>query len=642
MQRAAARIALLAAGLAATAALAMLAAPAAAQELPESEGWVEVRSPHFIVLSDAGEKQARRIAGQFENIRGVYQRALPNARVDAPMPVLIFAARNARTLDRLLPNYQDQSARTRPAGVFVSSNEKHYVALRTDASGDNPYQIVYHEYFHVVTRLSLGEIPLWLNEGMAEFWGHARFVGRSAVLGDVAAHHIRRLRDEGLIPLEEFFAVGHASPWYRGERKGLFYAQAWALVHLLMVGERGGPNRARINQLLGALERGVPAADAHRQVFGDYGLWRRELEAYIRRDAHLALTMDAPPRPDEKTFAARPLAPAETAARQADLMVLLDRPAEARALADRALALDERNALAWEVRGNLLLREAESDEAMEAFARAAELDSDSFLAHFYHAMLLTNAASSADDQAAAEAGLRRSIALHPGFPPAWSTLGLLLVRQPGREAEALEAAQRAATLEPGSVNLQVNLAHVLLRLERLEEARRAALRAAARAETDAERMAVEQLQFALSQYEDFRSRRALEIAGSRPQLSRRPPPGPTPALPPPPAEPPAADRARATPLRERQGLESATATGKISRVTCGDDLEMELVLEFDRHTLVLRAEDFSEIEYRTVGWNPPANFLPCQHLRERTAEVKYLVVSRRPFRGEIVSITIRE
>lgn len=635
------RGALRAAAAAVIAGLAGLAAPAAAQELPPSEGWIEVRSPHFVVLSDAGERQARRIAGQFENIRGVYQRALPNARVDAPMPVLIFAARNARTLDRLLPGYREQTLQARPAGVFVSGNEKHFVALRADASGANPYQIVYHEYFHVVTRLSLGEIPLWLNEGLAEFWAHARFVGRKVILGEVAAHHIRRLRDEGLIPFEEFFAVGHASPWYRGERKGLFYAQAWALVHLLMVGERDGADRARISQLLGALERGVPAADAHRQIFGDYGNWRRALEAYIRRDAHLALTVDAPPLPDERTFAARPLPAAEAAARHADLMVLLGRPAEAHALADRALALDERCALAWEVRGHLLLREEESDEAMEAFARAAELDSDSFLAHFYHAMLLTSAASSADDQAAAEAGLRRSIALHPEFPPAWSTLGLLLVRQPGREAEALEAAQRAATLEPGSVFLQVNLAHVLLRLERLEEARRAALRAAARAETDAERTAVEQLQFALSQYEDLRARRALEASGEAPRLSRRPPFGPAPPAPLPPA-PPAEERARRAPRRERQDLDSATATGKITRVTCSAEREMELVLEFDRHTLVLRAEDYAEIEYRTVGWNPPENFLPCRHLPERTAEVNYLVVSRRPFRGEIVSITIRE
>ena len=36
------------------------------------EPWVEVRSGHFVVASNAGESEARRIALEFERVRGVF------------------------------------------------------------------------------------------------------------------------------------------------------------------------------------------------------------------------------------------------------------------------------------------------------------------------------------------------------------------------------------------------------------------------------------------------------------------------------------------------------------------------------------------------------------------------------------------
>ena len=51
--------------------------------------WVEVRSPNFTVISNAGEKQARKVADEFEQIREVFQNAFPRLRVDLGKPVII-------------------------------------------------------------------------------------------------------------------------------------------------------------------------------------------------------------------------------------------------------------------------------------------------------------------------------------------------------------------------------------------------------------------------------------------------------------------------------------------------------------------------------------------------------------------------
>jgi len=43
--------------------------------------WVEVTSPHFTVISDAGDKHAVRAAWQFEQVRAVLQRLWPWANL---------------------------------------------------------------------------------------------------------------------------------------------------------------------------------------------------------------------------------------------------------------------------------------------------------------------------------------------------------------------------------------------------------------------------------------------------------------------------------------------------------------------------------------------------------------------------------
>src|SRR5437879_9154259 len=99
----AALLALIAAGLA-VAGAGVEANPAAAPP-DKTETWIEVRSPHFIVASNSNEKQARRAADQFEQIRAVFHKEFPKLRVDPGQPIFILAAKNENTLKALLPGF---------------------------------------------------------------------------------------------------------------------------------------------------------------------------------------------------------------------------------------------------------------------------------------------------------------------------------------------------------------------------------------------------------------------------------------------------------------------------------------------------------------------------------------------------------
>ena len=49
--------------------------------------WVEVHSPHFSVVTDAGEKRGREAAMRFEQMRAVFGALMTKANVNLPVPI---------------------------------------------------------------------------------------------------------------------------------------------------------------------------------------------------------------------------------------------------------------------------------------------------------------------------------------------------------------------------------------------------------------------------------------------------------------------------------------------------------------------------------------------------------------------------
>ena len=59
--------------------------------------WYEVTTPHFVVVSNDKEKDVLEVAEQFEQIRSVFQMALPRARTGT-MRLHILAVKNEKSL----------------------------------------------------------------------------------------------------------------------------------------------------------------------------------------------------------------------------------------------------------------------------------------------------------------------------------------------------------------------------------------------------------------------------------------------------------------------------------------------------------------------------------------------------------------
>jgi hypothetical protein len=191
--------------------LVVVLSPLLAQAREKPENWVEVRSPHFSVVSNSNEKQARRVADQFEHMRSVFHTLFPKIQIDTLGSITVLAIKDEKDFRALEPPEYLAKGQLKLGGLFLRGPDKNYVLLRLDAEGEHPYAVVYHEYTHLL--LSRAEwMPLWLNEGLAEFYQNTDIREKEVALGQPSPENLLLLRQNRLLPLATLFAIATRHP----------------------------------------------------------------------------------------------------------------------------------------------------------------------------------------------------------------------------------------------------------------------------------------------------------------------------------------------------------------------------------------------------------------------------------------------
>jgi hypothetical protein len=90
--------------------------------------WVEVRSPNFSVVTDAGEKRGREVAMRFEQMRGVFGTLMTKANVNLPVPLQIVAFRNTKEMRQVAPLFNGKP--TELAGLFQGGDDRSFYHAR--------------------------------------------------------------------------------------------------------------------------------------------------------------------------------------------------------------------------------------------------------------------------------------------------------------------------------------------------------------------------------------------------------------------------------------------------------------------------------------------------------------------------------
>ncbi len=577
------------------ASLALLLTILTGVSLAAPDQWIEVRTGHFTIYSNVGEKKTREIGDQFERLRWMFKTLFPKADVDPVEPLVVIAVKNRNQFRDYEPADYLAKGTLHVAGYFAGSTDRDYILLRTDTETEHPFAIVFHEYTHLQFRDDAEWMPLWLSEGIAEFFQNTEFRQKNVQLGEASVNDILFLRQNRLIPLTDLFHVDRTSPYYHEENKGnIFYAESWALTHYLMItGKISGKNL--IGDYMNRMSRHEDPVQAAEESFGDLKKLQSDLDNYIRNSSYKQFVLNsAVAAIDDSKFVVRPLSQIEVDAARADELAHIGRSEEAAGAANAVLKADPKNAIAHETLAYIAYRKGDHASAMDQYAQAAQLHSTNFFAYFL-AGLQKYVSGSADQKIAAEAELRESIRLNARFIPPY-----------------------------------VNLANLLMSNGKFDDAQMVLAEAQIHAHTTRDLSALSTSQEQLQNMITMRSQSAVA-----------PPPNPgasaTVITMPAPETPPDMKHPE-EPVTGPKHI----AVGTIQSVRCGYPSVLELTIATRTRPVKLYINNYFKLQVSAVNFTPDGEMQPCKDLQGMKARVQYVQSSDKSVDGQIIDVELRK
>ncbi|MEM8961193.1 MAG: hypothetical protein AAGD38_06935 [Acidobacteriota bacterium] len=318
--------------------------------------WIEVHAPSISVLTDAGVERGAEIAAQLEHFRAVFAQLAPELDLHAPVPLTIIAFRNNESFS---PYKAGRAGRgTALLGQLVAHPDGHFLTTNADPGVVDALDVLFHEYTHHLVRTNLPEVPLWLNEGLAEYYSTFATDGESVRLGEPVERHIKWLKQYGVPDLDALLRArqGVLGGNHGPREVGAFYAGSWLLAyHLLADDER----LARTADYLLAVVGGEDPVTAFEDAMGErLGRIEEELADRVAADQFptASIPLERLPTVAVEIHAARP---ADVLTTLGELCALFGRIDQAERHHMRALELDPQHA-----------------EAHAGVARLAELAQD--------------------------------------------------------------------------------------------------------------------------------------------------------------------------------------------------------------------------------------------------------------------------
>lgn len=437
----------------------------------QTDTWLEVRTPHFDIVTNSNEKEGRRAAHQFEGMRSVFQRVFPEADLDTAEPMLVIAVQDKRALQALEPKEYNTPGQLGLIGYFLQAPEKNYVLILLNATGTHPYAPIYHEYAHFVFGRLHEWMPLWLTEGIAEFYENTEILDDRVRIGKGDPYLQAVLDRHPLLPLSTLFAVDQHSTYYHEQDKGsMFYAESWALTHYLKdKDDLDGTHR--VNDFLDLLQRNVDPTDAATQAFGDLDA----LELSFRKAAismrYSVSEVSGSTDVDESSFLVQPLTQTQADVFRSDLLAHIGRENDARTVAQNILRDDSSSVAAREILGYIAYNDLNFDEARKWCQEAIKLDPNNFMAHYLFGVAsIRKGTPDKDSQVAVEESLRTVIKLNPSFAEGYGALAMFYVTHGTNLTEARDLMEKAVQLGPGVPETRINQSQVLVSLNKTKEA----------------------------------------------------------------------------------------------------------------------------------------------------------------------------
>jgi tetratricopeptide (TPR) repeat protein len=404
--------------------------PQSVPDDPLSRDWKRLQSEHFIAVGDASESQLRDSLMQLEQFRSALVTIFPHLSLESPVPTVLVLFKSPASMAKFRPRDARGRVRENVAGYF---NKRAYLNRMVTAvipDREAMFEVLQHEYTHYVMRLSGRDIPSWIDEGLAEFYGTFKSADRtSGLLGSPPKWRVRTIGSgEYQLPFDEFFTSEGVSRTFRSQTQTQrFYSMAWGLVHYMLVGDRAG----QLGVYLNAVQRGASPQEAFQETFKvSYGALQLELSAYLRRFKIPARRLALPPTAAASNPVER-MTEVSALQTQAELLLELGADDEAEPILRKALALDAAHVDARRALAMLRWQRQQPDDALMTIRTLAAEAPKNFATQLLHASYSNYQGEYETAMRAADA----AIGINKLSPDAWFSLSVSASAL-GREAQA--------------------------------------------------------------------------------------------------------------------------------------------------------------------------------------------------------------
>lgn len=245
-------------------------------DIRSAPSWHRIRSGNFELLTTAGEKKGRSLVQYFEQVRRFF---IANMKIPEDPDTQVVHIVAFDTIKEFSPFRISSSSRA----FYTGGTRGDYIVMASAAT--DSYPLAVHEYVHLLIRRSGFRAPPWWHEGLAELYSTLKTYENKVELGEAPSEHHVLLARQGA--WKDFAAVLRAdkyAPIYNDDKTAeLFYAQSWALVHMLYLSE---PYRAGFSDFLKGLNAGTSAEELFRANYGkDLRQVQEDMVNYLQNGA---------------------------------------------------------------------------------------------------------------------------------------------------------------------------------------------------------------------------------------------------------------------------------------------------------------------------------------------------------------------
>ncbi len=224
-------------------------------QVSAAEKWIRVTTPNFELYTPVSVKAAKEKILYFEQVREFLNKSTGGNVQDSRIPVRII-------LFKTEAQYSPYRFNEFASAYYSSGLDRDYIAIGGEVKESERTAI--HEYVHLVARHARLNFPPWLNEGMADLYSNLEPRKDKVLIGAPIPERLYVAREK-LFPLSQLLEVNVKSPEYnRKSHAGTFYAQSWALTHMLQLDK---DYHANFNEFLKLIADGLPSEAALEKAY---------------------------------------------------------------------------------------------------------------------------------------------------------------------------------------------------------------------------------------------------------------------------------------------------------------------------------------------------------------------------------------